>query len=138
MKKHEFKFHEHKFIHASGWLYCPSCGLTKHNPYVGPAMGRLNVGATLFLADETNDQSITLDTEGRSTLEVLALADVATTFYLDVSVDNFTWILNFEKWSNTIIVKEGYLCAYRFICLRSDKVPGATEKKVSLVLSAGG
>ena len=37
MKKHKSKFHDHKFIHASGWLHCPSCGLTKHNPYVGPA-----------------------------------------------------------------------------------------------------
>ena len=138
MKKHEFKFHEHKFIHASGWLYCPSCGLTKHNPYVGPPMGRINAAATLYLADETAAQSITLDTEGRSTLEVFALADVETNFRLDVSVDNSIWITNFETWPSVMIVKEGYLCAYRFIRLRSDAVPGAVEKKVSLVLSAGG
>ena len=137
MKKHKSKFHEHKFIHASGWLYCPSCGLTKHNPYVGPPMGRINAEARLYFADETAPQSITLDTEGRSTLEAFALADVATDFHLDVSVDNSIWITNFETWLDVIGVKEGYLCAYRFIRLRS-KAAGAAGNKVSLVLSAGG
>ena len=100
-------------------------------------MGRINVEAKLFNADETTAQFITLDTEGRSMLEVFARADVATNFHLDVSVDNSTWILDFEKWSNVTSVKEGYTNAYRFIRLRSDAA-GATGNKVSLVLTAGG
>ena len=100
-------------------------------------MGRINVEAKLYLADETVARSITLDTEGRSTLEVLALADAATNFHLDVSVDNSTWITDFSVWPNVTGVKEGFINAYRFLRLRSDAA-GVSGNKVSLVLTAGG
>ena len=100
-------------------------------------MGRINVEARLYLADETVAQSITLDTEGRSTLEVFALADKATNFHLDVSVDNSTWITDFVTWVDVTSVKEGYTNAYRFARLRSDAA-GVSGNKVSLVLTAGG
>ena len=100
-------------------------------------MGRINVEARLYNADETVAQSITLDTEGRSTLEVFAIADVATNFYLDVSVDNSVWTTDFFTWLNVTEVREGFMNAYRFIRLRSDAA-GSAGNKVSLVLTAGG
>ena len=100
-------------------------------------MGRINVEAKLYLADETAAQSITLDTEGRSTLEVFAQADAPTNFYLDVSVDNSTWTTDFSTWSNVTKVKEGFMNAYRFLRLRSDAA-GSVGDLVSLVLTAGG
>ena len=100
-------------------------------------MGRINVEARLYLADETAAQSIVLDTEGRSTLEVFALADAATNFHLDVSIDNLTWITDFSTWPSATEVREGFMNAYRFLRLRSDAA-GVSGNKVSLVLTAGG
>ena len=100
-------------------------------------MGRINVDAKLYLADETSSQSVILDTEGRPTLEILGSADAATTFRLDVSVDDAAWITDFYVWANVTGVKEGYLNGYRFIRFRSDAA-GVSGDKVSLVLTAGG
>jgi hypothetical protein len=100
-------------------------------------MARINVEAALYSADETVAQSVTLDTEGRPTLEVFALADAATTFKLDVSVDGTMWINNFQVWSSVTSVKAGYLNAYRFVRLRSDAA-GSAGNKVTLILTAGG
>jgi hypothetical protein len=99
--------------------------------------GEINVEAKLYAEDETVAQEITLDTEGRSTLEVFALADAATIIRLDVSVDGSTWIVNFHSWAGVTIVKEGYLNAYRFVRLKSDAA-GAAGDKVTLMLTAGG
>ena len=80
---------------------------------------------------------MTLDTEGRPTLEVFAQADAATTFRLDVSADGSTWVGNFEVWSGVTSVKKGYLNAFRFVRLRSDAA-GSAGNKVTLILTAGG
>ena len=97
----------------------------------------INAEAKLYAVDLTVAQEITLDTEGRHTLEVLAMADAATTIRLDVSVDNSTWIMNFHSWVGVTMVKEGYLNAYRFVRLKSDAA-GSAGDKVTLMLTAGG
>ena len=100
-------------------------------------MGRINVEAKLYGADETVEQSVTLDTEGRSTLEISVLADVYTTVRLDVSVDDSTWISNYKTWTGQNTLKIGFMNAYRFVRLRSDAAGGSGDK-ISLVLTAGG
>nr|MDO8063758.1 hypothetical protein [Candidatus Freyrarchaeum guaymaensis] len=66
-----------------------------------------NVNSKLENADETTAQSITLNNDFRSILEVYASASTATNFYLDVSLDGSTWY-NWASWSSVTEVKEGY------------------------------
>jgi len=94
-----------------------------------------NVSSSLFGADETVDQSITLDVDGRTVLEVYAKATTATDFHLDVSLDNVTWISSYKSWSGVTEVKEGYFNAFRYIRLRSIGA-GVAGDTVDLVLTA--
>jgi len=89
----------------------------------------------LINADETQAQSIVLDTKGLSVVEVLAAATAATTFHLDVSNDNNIWINDYMRWNNVYTVNEVLFTAFRYFRLRSDAVStsGAT---VSLILCA--
>jgi len=84
--------------------------------------------------DLTSPQSITLDTEGRTHIEVWASATATTTFHLDVSEDGATWIEDWVTYS-AAEVKEGYLNGWRYLRLRSDAA-GAVGDTVSLGLTA--
>jgi len=85
--------------------------------------------------DLTVAQSITLDTKGRSVIEVWALATAATTFHLDVSEDGVTWIDDWITYSAVTEVKEGYFNGWRYLRLRSDAA-GVAGDTVSLGLTA--
>jgi len=85
--------------------------------------------------DLTVAQSITLDTGGRTVIEVWASATAATTFHLDVSEDGATWIDDWVTYSAVTEVKEGYFNGWRYLRLRSD-ASGAVGDTVSLGLTA--
>ena len=85
--------------------------------------------------DETVDQEISLDTKGHKLLEVYAKASAATTFYLDVSPDNVTWIEGYLSWSSVTEVKETLWNGFRYVRLRSAAA-GASGDTVDLFLSA--
>lgn len=85
--------------------------------------------------DETSPQSITLDTKGHKLLEVYAKATTATTFYLDVSPDNSTWIEGYMTWSSVTEVKETLWNGFRYVRLRSAAA-GSAGDTVDLYLSA--
>jgi len=89
----------------------------------------------LINADETQAQSIVLDTKGLSVVEVLAAATSATTFHLDVSNDNNVWINDYMRWSSVSSVSEVLFSAFRYFRLRSDAVT-TSGAKVSLILCA--
>lgn len=94
-----------------------------------------NVYEQLLDADETVAQSITLDTGGRTLLDIYAKAAATTTFRLDCSNDNTNWITDYLTWANVTEVKETYNNAFRYIKLKSDAA-GAAGDKVSLYLTA--
>ena len=84
--------------------------------------------------DETKPQSVTLDCgKERQLVEIYAKADVATDFYLDVSVDGQHWILAHKYATATTEWKEGFWNTYRFLRLRS-KAAGSVGNKVTLIL----
>lgn len=85
--------------------------------------------------DETADQEISLDTKGHKLLEVYAKASASTTFYLDVSPDNTTWISGYMSWSSVTEVKETLWNGFRYVKLRSAAA-GASGDTVDLYLSA--
>jgi hypothetical protein len=88
-------------------------------------------------ADETVAQSITLDTFCRSLVSIFAMADAATTFHLDLSLDNITWFNDVITYSNTTKVNDVIKTAFRYVRLRSDAA-GVAGNKVTLVLAAKG
>jgi len=85
--------------------------------------------------DETVAQEITLDTKGHKLLEVYAKAAAATTFRLDVSPDNTTWITDYTIWSSVTEIKETLWNGFRYVKLKSDAA-GASGDKVDLFLAA--
>jgi hypothetical protein len=95
----------------------------------------LPVYVQLIDADETQAQSITLDTGVRSIVSVYAKADAPTTFHLDVSNDNINWFTDAIAYSNTTIVNDTIITGFRYIKLRSD-ASGVSGNKITLALSA--
>lgn len=94
----------------------------------------LNVFAQLLGADETLSQSITLDTAGRTLLDIYTIAAAATTFRLDVSNDNTNWITDYLTWAAVASVKETHTNAFRYLRLKSDAA-GVAGNLVSLYLT---
>jgi len=88
-----------------------------------------------FNLDETAAQTITLDTKGHKLLEVYCRASTATTFRLDVSNDNVTWITDYTVWSTVTVVKATEWNGFRYTRLKSDAA-GAAGDTVDLVLAA--
>jgi len=88
-----------------------------------------------FNLDETTAQAITLDTRGHGLLEVYCRASVATTFRLDVSNDNVTWITDYTVWSAVTVVRATEWNGFRYTRLKSDAA-GAAGDTVDLVLAA--
>lgn len=72
-----------------------------------------NVYSQLLNADETVAQSITLDTSGRTLLDIYASATTATTFRLDVSNDNVNWISDYLTWAAVTEVRETHTNAFQ-------------------------
>jgi hypothetical protein len=78
------------------------------------------VYAQLINADETQAQSITLDTGARSIVSIYAKADAPTTFHLDISNDNINWFTDSLTYPNTTIVNDTFITGFRYFKLRSD------------------
>jgi len=95
----------------------------------------LPVYAQLIDADETQAQSITLDTGARSIVSVYAKADNATTFHLDGSNDSNNWFTDIMTYNNTTNVSDVVKTGFRYIILRSD-ASGVLGNKVTLVLAS--
>jgi len=93
-----------------------------------------NVNQKLIGADLTKAQEISLATDFRSILDIYAKSDVATTFYLDISVDGTTWY-NIASWSGVTSVIDTYRTGFPYAKLRSDPA-GVAGNKVTLILSA--
>jgi hypothetical protein len=93
------------------------------------------VYAQLINADETQNQSITLDTGARSIVSVYAKADTPTTFHLDISNDNINWFTDVMTYPNTTIVNDTVITGFRYIKLRSDAA-GVSGNKITLALTA--
>ena len=90
----------------------------------------------IYDADETVDQEITLDLNGRSALGVYAEASAATTFILEGSVDNSKWF-EVKRWENVTKVNDVFKFAFRYARLKS-LAAGASGDKVTLILTAKG
>ena len=90
---------------------------------------------SLINADETVAQSVVLDTGARSLVSIFAIADVATNFYIDLSVDNVVWFNSVLTYNNTTLVNDVIRTAFRYVRLRSDAA-GSQGNKVTLVLAA--
>jgi len=88
-----------------------------------------------FGLDETVAQEVTLDTRGHELLDVYARATAATTFRLDVSNDNVTWITDHQVWSAVTSVKTAKSNGFRYVRLKSDPA-GVAGDTVDLVLTA--
>ena len=91
--------------------------------------------ARLVNAELVKEQSLTLDTEGRQFLEAHGSSSVATTFHLDASPDNITWINDIRIWTDVMRFDWGGGNAYRFVRLRSDAA-GTERDRVTLVLTS--
>jgi len=85
--------------------------------------------------DETVAQSITLDTKGKRLLEVYGKGTAPTTFRLDVSPDNISWVSDYVIYSAVTEAKDTLWNGFRYIRLRSDPA-GAAGDTVDLMLSA--
>jgi len=95
-----------------------------------------NVYAQVWNADLTAEQSIHLDTDGRTILEIYASSSAATTFRMDVSADYIDWVTDYYVWTNVTEVKEVHQNGFRYVRLKSDPA-GVTGDTVTLLLASG-
>jgi len=95
-----------------------------------------NVYAQVWNADLTAEQSIHLDTDGRTILEIYASSSAATTFRMDVSADYIDWVTDYYVWTNVTEVNEVHQNGFRYVRLKSDPA-GVTGDTVTLLLASG-
>jgi hypothetical protein len=95
----------------------------------------INVYAQLLAADLTVAQSITLDADGRTILEIHAASSAATDYTLEASADN-TNFFTLATWAAVTAIDETWTVGWRYIKL-SSAAAGAAGDTVTLILSAG-
>jgi|Deesub1362A_J573_1020465.scaffolds.fasta_scaffold00327_7 hypothetical protein len=93
------------------------------------------VSIKLIGADETSNQSIVLDTDGRRLLGVYASADTATTFTLEGSDDLTNWHTEYTSASAETSYKDVLWNPWRYVRL-SSAAAGSAGDTVTLKLSA--
>jgi hypothetical protein len=95
----------------------------------------LNVYSQLIGADLTVAQSITLDADGRTLLEIHAASSAATDYTLEASADN-TNFFTLATWAAVTGIDETWTIGWQYIRL-SSAAAGVAGDTVTLVLSAG-
>jgi len=91
--------------------------------------------AELYSADETVDQTVTLDIGGFKLVEVVCEADAATTFTVEYSFDNSHWFTYYSSASAETSYNDVFWTAAQYIRVRSSAA-GASGDKVRLVVGA--
>jgi len=89
----------------------------------------------LIGADETVDQSITLDTKGHDVVSIWAEATTATTFKVEFSNDNTNWVTYYTSSAAETSHKENIQIGFRYVRL-SSVAAGASGDTVTLILAA--
>ena len=91
--------------------------------------------AELYGADETSDQTISLNIGGFKLVEVVCEADTATTFTVEYSFDNNHWFTYYSSASDETSYNDVFWTGAQYIRVSSASAGGAGDT-VSLVVGA--
>ncbi len=103
---------------------------------IDPTTGNPVKFASVWNADESTAQEVTLDTENRTLLEVYVRATTATNVYLDVSQDGTNWITGAHSWSGVTELNEGFFNASRYVKVRTDAAGTAGTDTITIMVVA--
>ena len=91
--------------------------------------------AELYDADETVEQSISLDIGGFKTVEVYCSATTATTFTVELSWDNTHWITYYSSASAETSYHDVFTTTAQYVRVKSASA-GASGDTVTLIIGA--